>query len=126
MKSTALISLSVLLLLLSTAFTYGDASWRAPRFGDMYDCFIICDAEVSAYADEDYEQVDSDELMEILATGRYSHTAFVPQWRILLYDDDGVRYRIYIDASCRHYRIDGNYFKLKKKQAKRMKRLFGV
>ena len=64
MKSTALISSSVLLLLLSTAFTYGDASWRAPRFGDMYDCFIICDAEVSAYADEDYEQVDSDELAD--------------------------------------------------------------
>ncbi|MCR5193222.1 MAG: hypothetical protein K6D59_07955 [Bacteroidales bacterium] len=125
MKSTSLISSALLTLLLCTAFSLSGDSWRAPRFGDMYDCYIICDAEVSPYSDEDYEQVDSDELMDILSTGRYSHTAFVPQWRILLYDDEGVRYRLYTGASCRHFRIDGNYFKLNRKQTKKLKRLLG-
>lgn len=112
------------------------------RFGDMYDCYIIVDAEVSPYSsyrtpersdliseivevEEDYEQVDYEELMSILARGRYVHAGFLPAWRLQLYDDDGVRYRIYVSKSCRFFRIDGNYFKLSYRQAQRLRALFG-
>ena len=115
---------------------------RTPRFGDMYDCYVIVDAEVSPYSvyrapersdlatetvevEEEYEQVDYEELMDILARGRYIHAGFLPSWRIQLYDDDGVRYRVYVSRSCRFFRIDGNYFKLSRKQSQKLKMLFG-
>lgn len=89
----------------------------------MYDCYIIVDAEVSKYGEEDYDQVDCEELMDILARGRYAHVGFLPEWRVQLYDDDGIRYRVYVSRSCRFYRIDGNYFKLSHRNAKRLQRL---
>lgn len=112
------------------------------RFGDMYDCYIIVDAEVSPYSsyrtpersdlateivevEEEYEQVDYEELMDILERGRFVYAGFLPAWRLQLYDDDGVRYRIYVSKSCRFFRIDGNYFKLSYRQAQRLRALFG-
>lgn len=115
---------------------------RAPRFGDMYDCYIIIDAEVSPYSmyrsqersdlvteivevEENYEQIDYEELMDVLERGRFVYAGFLPAWRLQLYDDEGVRYRIYVSKSCRFFRIDGNYFKLTRNQAKKLKSLFG-
>lgn len=108
----------------------------------MYDCYIIIDAEVSPYStyrlpersdlatgivevDEEYEQVDYEELLDILIRGRYVYSGFLPAWRLQLYDDEGVRYRIYVSKSCRFFRIDGNYFKLPRRQAQRLRVLFG-
>ena len=114
---------------------------RTPRFGDMYDCYIIVDAEVSPYSsysspqrsdlateivevEEEYEQVEYEDLMDILKRGRYVHAGFLPAWRVQLYDDDGVRYRLYVSRSCRFFRIDGNYFKLSYNNAKKLKAIF--
>ena len=112
------------------------------RFGDMYDRYIIVDAEVSPYSsyrtpersdlateivevEEEYEQVDYEELMDILERGRFVYAGFLPAWRLQLYDDDGVRYRVYVSKSCRFFRIDGNYFKLSRRNAKKLQHLFG-
>lgn len=136
-KIAAFLLLSGVLLTLTSS-----TKRRAPRFGDMYDCYVIVDAEVSPYSvyraqersdlateivevEEEYEQVDYEELMDILARGRYIHVGFLPSWRIQLYDDDGVRYRVYVSRSCRFFRIDGNYFKLSRKQSQKLKMLFG-
>ena len=108
----------------------------------MYDCFVIVDAEVSPYSiyrtperfdlttevvevEEEYEQVDYEVLLDILKHGRYVHAGFLPAWRVQLYDGDGIRYRLYVSKSCRFFRIDGNYFRLSRKNAGKLKRLFG-
>lgn len=135
-------TLMVALMMLSSSVRHESVSLAAPRFGDMYDCYIIVDAEVSPYSyyrtpersdlvtevvemEEEYEQVDYEELMGILIRGRYVHAGFLPAWRVQLYDDEGVRYRVYVSKSCRFFRIDGNYFKLSRQNAKKLQRLFG-
>lgn len=143
MKTRIPIYITILLSVIAMVLFSSMYMKRAPRFGDMYDCYVIVDAEVSPYSmyrtpersdlateivevEEEYEQVDYEELMDILARGRYVHAGFLPAWRLQLYDDGGVRYRIYVSRSCRFFRIDGNYFKLPRRQAQRLKLLFGA
>ena len=115
-----LMALAALLLLGLTSSTK-----RVPRFEEMYECYIITDVEVSDYQADDFEQVDYEEFMSAIARARRAYIGFVPAKEVNLYDDDGVRYRMYISASYRFFRIDSNYFKLSCSQARRLKNLIG-
>lgn len=99
---------------------------RAPRFEDLYECYIIIDAEVSNYEEDDFEQVDYEELMSIISRAKRSFGGFVPAKEVHLFDDEGIRYRMYVSSSFRFIRIDSNYFKLSKSRAKRLKKLIAV
>lgn len=98
---------------------------KAPRFGDLYECYIITDVEVSDYDADDYEQIDCEEFMSIIARAKKSHTGFEPAKEVNLYDDEGIRYRLYVSRSGRFFRIDSNYFRLNNRQAKRLLHIMG-
>ncbi|MBP5515538.1 MAG: hypothetical protein J6X86_01185 [Bacteroidales bacterium] len=114
-----LASLGIILItsLLLTSFQK-----KTPRFEDMYDCYIITDIEASPYNEDEFEQIDCDDFMEIIARAKLSNKEFVPYTKVNLYDDEGIRYRLYISKSARYFRIDGNYFRLTRSQAKRLTR----
>ncbi len=96
-----------------------------PHFSDLYECYIITDVEVSDYQENDYEQVDCEEFMAIIAKAKLAHTTFAVDKEANLYDDEGVRYKLYISRNCRYFRIDSNYFLLQKRYARRLKALIG-
>ena len=100
-------------------------SSSVPRFEDLYDCYIIVDAEVSDYQADDFEQIDYEEFLSTVRRARRAYIGFVPAKEVRLYDDEGVRYMMYISKTCRFMRIDSNYFKLNKRQSKRLKHLIG-
>ena len=111
--------LSVVLVVLSSLLLVASHQ-RASRLGDLYACYIICDAEAS-YADiDDFEQIDSDGFIDIISRAKLFHIAFEPQWIVNLYDDEGIRYHVYVSRSCRYMRIDSNYFKLSRHLSKRL------
>jgi hypothetical protein len=96
------------------------------RFGDMYDCYIITDAEVTLYDDgEEYDQIDCEDFMSIIERGKLSHTAFSSHWIVNLYDDEGIRYKLYISRNCRYFRVDSNYFYLSRLQARALLHILG-
>ena len=66
-------------------------------------------------------QLDRDEVLPLLAQAKYGHTAFEPAYELFLYDDEGVRYIVYVSSNCRHLRIDSNYFTLSRSRARRLK-----
>lgn len=99
---------------------------RGPRLDDMYSLYIIVDAEVSDYQGDDYEQIDYEEFLSAVRRARRAFVSFVPAKEVRLYDDEGVRYMMYISKSCRFLRIDSNYFKVSKRQSKRLKYLTNV
>ena len=99
-------------------------SARAPRFGDLYEVYIITDVEVSEYHADDFEQIDCEEVMAIIAKAKVYNLSFEPAWEMNLYDDEGIRYRLYLSKSCRFLRIDSNYFRLSKRQAKTLLNMF--
>ena len=101
-------------------------SSSVPRFEDLYECYIIVDAEVSDYQGDDYEQIDYEDFLSSIRRARRAYISFVPAKEVRLYDDEGVRYMVYISKSCRFLRIDSNYFKLSKRQSKRLKYLLGA
>ena len=111
------------LLLLAAAallFTAG----RPQRLGDIYDCYIIVDAEYSCDGD-DYYQVDYEELISTITRARRSYIAFEPKWQVNLFDDDGIRYFLYVSRTATYLRIDSNYFRLSRRQARRLRHLLG-
>lgn len=99
---------------------------KKPRFEDFYECYIIIDVEVSPYQDDEFEQVDCEDFMSIVARAKRCYFSFVTAFEVNLYDDEEVRYKLYFSKNCRYFRIDGNYFRLTKKQARQMKRLFSI
>ena len=101
-------------------------SSSVPRFEDLYECYIIVDAEVSDYQADDYEQIDYEDFLSTVRRARRAYIGFVPAKEVRLYDDDGVRYMMYISKTCRFMRIDSNYFKLSKRQSKHLKYLLGA
>lgn len=120
LRRTSLLMLATLLILGLTSFQK-----RAPRFEDLYECYIITDVEVSDYQMDEFDQVDYEEFMSLIARAKRDYISFVPAKEVNLYDDDGIRYRLYINKSCRYFRIDGNYFKLNKARSRRLKELLG-
>lgn len=118
-KRSRFVRFATIVMMLAVVLTAG----RTPRFGDLYDCYIIIDAEVAEYKTDDFEQVDCDDVMALVARARYANTAFLPRWQINLYDDDGIRYMLYVSKSCRFVRIDSNYFKLSRRDSKRLLKL---
>jgi len=98
-------------------------SSSVPRFEDLYECYIIVDAEVSDYQTDDYEQIDYEDFLSSIRRARRAYISFFPAKEVRLYDDEGVRYMVYISKNCRFLRIDSNYFKLNKRQSKRLKLL---
>ncbi|MBO7488814.1 MAG: hypothetical protein J6T88_00900 [Bacteroidales bacterium] len=114
------------LLLLPMALMLTSSSEQVPRFEDLYECYIIVDAEVSDYQGDDYEQIDYEEFLSAVRRARRAFVSFVPAKEVRLYDDEGVRYMMYISKSCRFLRIDSNYFKVSKRQSKRLKYLTNV
>ncbi len=78
----------------------------------MYECRIITDVEVSEYGVDEYEQVECDDFMRVIAKGRHEQLSFYPAWEANLYDDDGMRYKIYISQTGTFFRIDGDSFRL--------------
>ncbi len=96
-------------------------SKRKPRFEDLYECYIIVDVAYALAGEEDQEQLDRDEVLPLLAQAKYGHTAFEPAYELFLYDDEGVRYIVYVSSNCRHLRIDSNYFTLSRSRARRLK-----
>lgn len=95
---------------------------RHTRLGDIYDCYIIVDAE-STTDGEYYDQVDYEELIDLITSARLSYISFKPRWQVNLYDDDGVRYFLYVSRSGTFLRIDNNYFRLNSRKARRLRRL---
>ena len=94
---------------------------RKPRFGDMYECYIIVDVAYTLAGEDDQEQLDCDEVIPLLAQAKYGHVAFEPAFELFLYDDEGVRYIVYVSSNCRYLRIDSNYFTLSRSRARRLK-----
>lgn len=105
------------------------ASPRSPfkhiRFHDLYECYIITDVEVASTEEEeeDYEYVDRDDFMSIICRARKSYVAFEPAYVCNLYDDEGIRYTLYISHNCTYFRIDSNYFRLSNRQARALKQM---
>jgi hypothetical protein len=96
---------------------------RGPRLDEMYDTFIIVDAEAADYDEFEFEQIDHEEFIDIINRARLAYIAFEPAWQVNLFDDYGIRYSVYISKSCRYLRIDSNYFKLKRSASKRLQYL---
>jgi len=103
-----------------------DTTRRADRFDDLYECHIITDVEVSEYTADYYEEVDRDAFMGILARGRHEYVSFYPAWEANLYDDDGIRYKIYISKSGAFFRIDSDCFRLPKRLRGRLLHLISM
>lgn len=126
--------LAVLALCVLAAALCGASARRPARFDDLYACYIITDAEAANIArsgeegmteyDEDlFEQVDYEDFLSLIRGARLSDVAFEPAWQVNLYDDDGVRYRIFFSRSLLLFRIDSNYFSLSRRKGKRMRAL---
>ena len=96
---------------------------RGPRLDEMYSLYIIVDAEASGYDDDEFEQIDYEGFLSAIHRARIAYIAFEPAWQVNLFDDDGIRYSVYVSKSCRFLRIDSNYFKLSKRATKRLKRI---
>lgn len=96
---------------------------HTPRLSDMYECHIITDVEVSVFGEDDFQQIESDDFMALVARGKRTYTPFEPAFQVNLYDDEGIRYCMYVSRSCRFLRIDSNYFKLSRGKAKRLKKI---
>lgn len=99
---------------------------RGPRLEEMYDTYIIVDAEASGYDDDEFEQIDYEEFLATIHRARLAYIAFEPAWQVNLFDDYGIRYSVYISKSCRFIRIDSNYFRLSKRQAKRLHKMVSI
>ena len=96
---------------------------KTPRFGDLYDCYIIADVEASLYEDDNFYLVDSEEVMTIVEHARKGYLEFVPRYQLNLYDDEGIRYVIYLSRTCTLLRIDSNCFRFSARHARRLRRL---
>ena len=96
---------------------------RSPRLDEMYSLYIIVDAEASGYDNDEFEQIDYEDFLSSIHHAHIAYIAFEPAWQVNLFDDEGIRYSVYISKSCRFLRIDSNYFKLSKRAAKRLKRI---
>lgn len=96
-------------------------SYSRPRFEDLYACYIICDAEATGYDDDEYEQIDYEDFLNAIRRSRYKPVAFERAWQVHLFDDDGIRYTVYVSRSCRFVRVDADSFQLTRRAAKRLK-----
>lgn len=110
-RRTILVTLAAVLLL-------GSTTRRHQRFEDNYDCFIIVDVEVSPYGEDEFEQIDCDIFMETIARGKHVPIAFRPDYEANLYDDDGVRYKLYLSKSCTYISVGSDTYKLSKSRRK--------
>ncbi len=110
--------LTAVLLPLLTSFQK-----RGPRLDEIYSLYIIVDAEATGYDNNEFEQIDYEKLLSSIDRARIAHIAFEPAFQVNLFDDNGIRYSIYVSRSCRYLRIDSNYFKLSRRAAKRLHRL---
>ena len=113
------------LLLVTLLLTLTSFQKRGPRFDEMYDTYIIVDAEASGYDDDEFEQIDYEDFLSIIHRASLVYIAFEPAWQVNLFDDYGIRYSVYISRSCRFIRIDSNYFKLSRRGGRRLKALLG-
>lgn len=112
------------LLLLVALLPLVSSQHSRPRFEDLYECYVITDAEASYYDNEDeFEQIDHEELLDAVRRARYKPVSFERAWRVNLYDDDGVRYNLAVSRSCRYVRVDANSFQLTRRSARRLQRL---
>lgn len=99
---------------------------RGPRLDEIYDTYIIVDAEAGGYYDDYFEQIDYEEFLSTINRAWLSDIAFEPAWQVNLFDDYGIRYSVYVSKSCRFVRINTNYFKLSKRASKKLHRLLSV
>ncbi len=115
----------VLIGIASCAFR-SDSQRRVPRFEDFYECYIITDVEISDYGAGEYEQIDCDEFMDLVARARYYRKgAFFPDKELNLYDDEGVRYKLYLSRSRTLFRVDSDCFRLTRSQRRQLQQLLG-
>lgn len=115
--------LRLLLLLFAVATLLTSSSRRQQRFEDFYECYIIVDAEVADYGSDDYEQVDYEILLGLVSRARHVPIAFHPAKQVNLYDDDGIRYNLYISHSCAYVSVDSDTFRLSRHNRRALKRL---
>ena len=121
MKKTILL---VTLILSIVFLSSSSASHRKPRFDDLYECYVISDAEASYYDNPDeFEQIDYEELLDIVKHARYKPVAFERAWLINLYDDEGIRYNLSVSRSCRFVRVDANSFQLSRRGARHLEQI---
>ena len=118
MRHALSIAIFSVLLLTLTSFQR-----HAPRFDEMYECHIITDAEVTLYGEDDFEQIDSEEIMAAIAHGRRVGVTFRPRYLVHLFDDDGIRYKLYISKSGFYVSVDSNTFKLSRFRRNQLLRL---
>ena len=117
--------LKLSLVVLSLCLLVSGSTKRTPRFEDLYECYIIVDAEASGYDDDEFEQIDYEDFLSIIHRSRLVYIGFEPAWQVNLFDDYDIRYSIYVSRSCRFIRIGTNYFKLSRRCARRLKVLLG-
>lgn len=82
-------------------------------------------AEVSDFRTNEFKQIDYAKLLEIINHSETVVIKFVPHKEVVLSDNNGKAYKLYFSETNQYFQINGDGFRLSKKQSKILTALFG-
>jgi len=115
---------NTLLYIFFSSVLFGQSACNSNCFMNKYNFSDICKAEVSDFNKNNYKPINCEKFLEIIYESKYVVSKFVPHKKVVLYDKNGKTYDLYFSGSLKIFQIDGNSFRLSKKQAFLLSELF--
>lgn len=84
----------------------------------------VLSVEFAEYGKEEYSQINNtDEFINIIKTAKKIPAKFFPNQIIRITLDDGQIFFVYMDRTCRFFKINGTTYMLKRKESNKLSRL---
>ena len=113
----------ILILVLSTIVMNGSSNHRE-RFCDIFDLSIIVKSEVSRFKENHFQPIDNEAFLDAIKSSKEIVAKFIPHKEVILYDENGNSFKLFFLEDNRIFHSDDGYFKLSKRNALLVSKLF--
>lgn len=116
--------LNILLVLPFLTIVLGDMSYHREHFHNKFNLQYICKAEVSDYKGSHYQTIDTEAFLKAFRDSKQTVAKFIPHKEVVLFDGDGHSFKLLFSEDNRIFHSAEGYFRLSRKNALLVSKLF--
>ena len=116
--------LNILLVLSFLTIVLGDLSFHREHFHNKFNLQNICKAEVSDFNGSHYQTIDTEAFLKAIGDSKQTVAKFIPHKEVVLFDVDGHSFKLLFSEDNRIFNSAEGYFRLSRRNARRVSKLF--
>ena len=107
-----------------TAFAQNEVSYHREHFHNRFNLQYICKAEVSDFKGSHYQTIDTEAFLKAIRDSKQTVAKFIPHKEVVLFDGDGHSFKLLFSEDNRIFHSAEGYFRLSRKNALLVSKLF--